>query len=57
MFLGQEREAWRPLVATTVNLSDINRFTSETTLRRRLSALESDPCFLQHQVVLSATNL
>lgn len=25
MFLGQERELWRPLVFTTVNLSDISR--------------------------------
>uniref|UniRef100_H3CIH7 Sex hormone-binding globulin n=1 Tax=Tetraodon nigroviridis TaxID=99883 RepID=H3CIH7_TETNG len=33
MFLGQEREAWRPLVATTVNLSDINSIKSSFQLQ------------------------
>lgn len=28
VFLGQEREIWRPLVFTAVNLSDISRCTS-----------------------------
>lgn len=29
VFLGQERESWRPLIFTTVNLSDISRCGSE----------------------------
>lgn len=29
MFLGQERENWRPLIHTTVNLTDISRWESK----------------------------
>lgn len=29
MFLGQERENWRPLIHTTVNLTDISRCESQ----------------------------
>lgn len=59
MFLGQEREIWRPLIFTTVNMSDISRWSQDHRgrLRSRLLASETDFCSPQHQVVLSAANL